>query len=320
MLRTLALLLALSGPALAGPTLRGDVTASRDTVTLGDLVDGAPASLANKALFRAPALGRTGTIQAARIVEAARALGLDEVETGGRSQVTVARAARRIGVAEIEAAVREALAKREGIDSHAVAVVFEGALPGLVVPPDVTEALTAAEIAYDPRGKRVVALVAVGAGEGRASLRVAGSLVETVEVGVVARAVARGETIAAGDIAVERRPRESVPADVQAEPGRLAGGLVGQVARRALPGGTVLRAGDLARPEIVAKGEPVLIVFEAPGMSLTVRGRAVEGGALGDSVSVQNPTSKKTLQGTVAGPGRVTVSAGTAAPGPLAAR
>jgi flagellar basal body P-ring formation protein FlgA len=322
MIRSLVSLLALvvAVPALAAPSLRGDITAARDTLTLGDLVEGAPAALAGRPVFRAPALGRTGTIQAGRILEAARALGLDDVETGGRGQVTVARAARRVGVAEIEVAVRDALAKREGIDPHGVAVVFDGALPSLLVPPDVTEALGAPEIAYDPRGRRVTALVAVGQGEGRASLRVAGHLVETVEVGVVARAVARGDAIAAGDVALERRPREGVPADAQVEPSRLGGSLVGQVAKRALPSGAVLRVGDVQRPEIVGKGEAVLIVFETPGMSLTLRGRASEAGALGESVGVLNLATKKALQATVVGPGRVSVAPGAAAPGPLAAR
>ena len=311
------LALVVAVPALAGPTLRGDVTAERDTVTLGDLVEDAPAALAQKPLFRAPALGRSGTIQAARILEAARALGLDAIETGGRAQVNVARAARRIGIAEIETAMREALARRDGIDARGVAIVFDGALPGLLVPPGVTEALVASELAYDPRGRRVTALVTVGAGEGRASMRVSGSLVETVEVGIVARAIAKGDPIAAGDVAVERRPRDAVPADAQSEPGR--GQLAGQVARRPLAVGTVLRAGDLQRPEIVAKGEPVLIVFEAPGMSLTLRGRASEAGALGDAVGVVNTATKKPMQATIVGPGRVSV-APNAAPGPMAAR
>lgn len=317
MARTLASLLALLAalPALAAPSLRGDITAARDIVTLGELVDGAPAPLAEKPVFRAPALGRTGTIQAARILEAARALGLDAVETGGRGQVTVSRAARRVGVAEIEAAVREALAKREGIEPHGVAIVFDGALPGLVVPPDALDALSVPDLAYDPRGRRVTALVAVASGEGRTSLRVSGNLVETIEVGVLARALAKGDAIAAGDVAVERRPRESVPADVQSEPGHL----VGQVARRGLSTGVVLRAGDVARPEIVVKGDPVMIVFEAPGMSLTLRGRAGESGALGESVSVVNTATKKTLQATVVGPARVSV-APNAVPGLMAAR
>jgi flagella basal body P-ring formation protein FlgA len=137
-------------------------------------------------------------------------------------------------------------------------------------------------------------------------------VVELVEVPVVARAVARGETLLAGDVTLERRPRDGAPSDA------LAGqAFAGQVARRSLGAGSVLRAGDLARPEIVARGEVVTIVYEVPGMVLTLRGRAAEAGAQGDVITVTNPQSKKSLQAQVVAPGKVSVSA--ALPGRVAA-
>jgi flagellar basal body P-ring formation protein FlgA len=53
-------------------------------------------------------------------------------------------------------------------------------------------------------------------------------------------------------------------------------------------------------------------VFEAPGILLTIRGKALEAGAHGDLINVLNVQSKRTVQGTVSGPGRVTVTAMTA--------
>jgi len=43
--------------------LKGDVVVGADVLTLGDLVEGVSAEAAGTALFRAPALGQTGTIQ-----------------------------------------------------------------------------------------------------------------------------------------------------------------------------------------------------------------------------------------------------------------
>src|SRR5690606_1257700 len=56
--------------------LRPELTLSRDLISYGDLITGLPADLASLPAFRAPALGETGTIQVARIVEGARAAGL----------------------------------------------------------------------------------------------------------------------------------------------------------------------------------------------------------------------------------------------------
>ncbi len=42
-------------------------------------------------------------------------------------------------------------------------------------------------------------------------LRISGQMVETVEVVVPKRAIARGETLNAGDVIVERRPRDGRP-------------------------------------------------------------------------------------------------------------
>jgi flagella basal body P-ring formation protein FlgA len=61
----------------------------------------------------------------------------------------------------------------------------------------------------------------------------------------------------------------------------------------------------------------VTIVYEGPGLLLTLRGRANEGGARGETITIANPQTKKTLQGKVVAPG--TVSVGPALPGRVAA-
>lgn len=288
------------GPVLAAEplVLKGDVAVKGDALTLGDLVGGLTGPAADKPLFRAPALGQTGTIQARRIAEAALALGLGPVDSGGRAQVTVTRAARRIGPPEIEGALRAALEALPAFDgTGTVSIALEGA-PGLVLPLDVAGPVTADEVAYDRRSRRVTAVVSASGAS--SSVRVAGTVVETVEVPVLTRALGRGETVQAADVAFERRPKNSAPSDVDTS-GRQFGG---RVARRPLPAGSMIRAGDLGRPEAIARGDALLLVYEVPGLSLSVAGRANEGGAVGDTISVVNPQSKRTIQATILGPGR----------------
>ena len=62
------------------------------------------------------------------------------------------------------------------------------------------------------------------------------------------------------------------------------------------------------KPEVVQRNDAVTLIYEVPGVTITARGKAVEAGAEGDIVNVLNEQSKRTVQGVVTGPGRVTVS------------
>ncbi|HEX8417459.1 MAG TPA: flagellar basal body P-ring formation chaperone FlgA, partial [Methylobacterium sp.] len=313
--RTLLALVALgllALPVLAQDTqrlrLRGDVTARGDVLTLGDLVEGASTDAARRGLFRAPALGASGTIQVRRIAEAVAALGLGEVETGGRVQVGVQRAARRIGAPEIELALKRVLESTYGLDPRNLAIRIDGEAPALLAPIDLDGPVAALDVAYDARLRRVAGLITLG--ERQASLRVTGQVVEIREVAILIRSLNRGEAVAPADLAIERRPREGTPADAQSG----LASLPGQVAQRALSAGAVLRSGDLALPDLVIRGEAVTVVFDTPGLNLSLRAQANENGRLGAAITVTNPISKKTIAATVIGPGRVSVGPAPAPP------
>lgn len=307
---TLAAAALWSATALAGESLmlRGDIVASRDTLTLADLVDGAPPAVAATPLFRSPGLGQTGTIQTRRVLEAAQDLGLGTIETGGRLQVTITRAARQVGPGEIEHAIRRALGEKLGFDPGSTGIVFEGTSPSLTLPQDLKGELVAGDLLLDRRSRRLAATVWIGSSptERRASLRVTGTLVDLVDVAVLTRSLDRGETVKVADVSVEKRPRDAVSSDALLDGTPLAG----RVARRALGAGSFVKSGDLARPEIVQRGEVVNAVYEAPGMILSMRAKAVEAGALGDVISILNPGSKKAIPATVVGPGKVSVRPG----------
>jgi len=106
-------------------------------------------------------------------------------------------------------------------------------------------------------------------------------------------------------VTIEHRPkadfREGAPAAT--EPAGLA-------LRHQVRAGQPLRAADLMRPEIVQRNETVTLIYEAPGLTLTMPGKALDPGAQGDVVSVLNSQSRRTVQGTVAGPARVVVRSG----------
>jgi len=292
--------------------LRNEITLVRDLVSFGDLIGNLPADLAGTAAFRAPALGETGTIQVSRIAEAVRSAGFPkeagELENQGFAQVVVTRAARRINASDLEAAVKLGLQERFGVDSAALALSIDGGAPAITVEPELTADVAVLDLGYDQRSRRVQArfMVPGSAAMRLKPLRITGQMVDTVEVVVPRRTIGRGETLTKGDVSIERRPRDGQSTDLIPD----ARSAIDKVARRGLSAGQPLRVGDVQREEIVAKGDIVTIVYEAPGLLISLRGRAGEAGAMGDVVSVTNPQSKRVLQGTVTGPGRINVKAG----------
>jgi len=296
---------AVAAPDAPTPTLRASPSVDNDFVRLGDLIENA-GEAAQKPLFRAPELGTTGTIQVYRIIEAARTHGLSVFDTRGMAEVLVTRASRSITLEEIERAVADAATRQYGLgDAKDIAVSFDSGVRPLAVEPGITEAPRMAQFNYDLRSLRFEATIDVpgSAAVRRKAVRISGRLAETVEVVTLARALTRGEVIRENDVLVERRPKAEISPDVIKQPASI----VGQAARRDLRYGQIVRSVELMKPELVARNEAVTLIFDSPGILVSVRAKALESGTEGDLVQVLNPQSKRVVQAMVEGPGRVVV-------------
>lgn len=291
-------------PAPSAPALRGDVLATTEIVRIGDLVDNAGAAAAIP-VFRAPDLGQTGSVSVARVVEALRAHNVIAVESGGLTEVTVTRISRAVGTAEIETRLAEVIARRYGLrDPANLSITFDREFRTIHIDPNAPAEFGVPRLAFDPRSGRFDAVVEIGGGSSsRVPVRFTGVAAETNETAVVARPIARGDVLRDSDIVIERRPRSQVSSDAVRDPQSA----IGLAARQPMKPGQIIRRGDLAKPELVHRNEPVIMVFEQPGLVLTLRGKALASGAEGDTVDVLNLQSKKTLQGVVSGSGRVTI-------------
>jgi flagella basal body P-ring formation protein FlgA len=124
---------------------------------------------------------------------------------------------------------------------------------------------------------------------------------------VLAQALARGEVVKAADVAIERRPK----AEVTGEPITTIEDAVGLAVRQQMRAGQILARGQLMKPELVHRDDNITLIYEVPGILLTTRGKALEAGAMGDTISVTNLETKRTVQGTVSGPSRVTIMSTT---------
>ena len=306
MLRALLLLLSAlhAAPASASEraTLRASVTVAADVVTFGDLLGGA-GPIAATAIFRAPEIGSYGTIQAWRIIEAARSHGL-EVEARGIAEVRVERTARSVGEIEILDLIAGEALRRFGADDRSrVELRLEGTVTSFELDAAPDAALLVERFAQDLTTSRFEAILVAVETSGRRSrpLRVTGTAVELVDIMRLRRPLGRGELVNASDLVIERTARARLPPDVVTVQAEAAG----RAARRAMPEGTLLRAGDLERPRVISRNDPVTIQVESANLLVTARGRAIADGAVGDVIDVQNGNSRRTVQAVVVGPGRV---------------
>jgi len=120
---------------------------------------------------------------------------------------------------------------------------------------------------------------------------------------VLTRGVAAGETLTADMLAPERRDASRI---VGAAPTSQSEA-VGLVARRALAAGSVLGAGDLLSQRLVRRGDSVALVSRRGGVEVRVAGRALGDAGANERVNVENLSSRRTVQGTVAPNGDIVV-------------
>jgi flagella basal body P-ring formation protein FlgA len=285
----------------AGPTLKPTVTVVGDIVRIGDLVENAGA-VAHVAIFRAPDLGQTGRVKVERVIEAVLPHEVVDLETRGLTEVVVTRASATITPKDIEARIRQALAGRQrNTDAGNLTLTFDAEARSIHIEPD-TE-LRIARMTFEPRSGRFDVLFERPGN--RNFIRFTGTYAETFEAAVLARPLAAGEIVRTSDVTIVRRPK----AEFQANIITTAEQAVGLAARRAMRPGDVLRQTDLGKAELVARNDNVTITFQVPGITLTMRGKALEGGAQGDTINVLNVQSKRSIQATIAGPGHVVVTA-----------
>jgi flagella basal body P-ring formation protein FlgA len=287
----------------ARPALRGEAVVTGNVVRIGDLIENA-GIVANIPIFRAPALGQTGVVAAGQVLDAVRTHALIGIDAGDISEIRVTRAGRAIAPQQIEAMLASSIAKTYSLGAASdLSIEFDRTLRAVQVEPTVTAPGHIEQLRYDSHSGRFDALFEVN-GAPSARMRLTGTALVTSETIALSRPLARGEVITVSDLTLKRIPRSLITSDTITDPEQA----IGRAARDPLGPGRALRAGELVKPQLVQRNESVTLVYQVPGITLAVRGKAVDSGAEGDVIDVVNVQSNRTVRGTVSGPGRVSVT------------
>jgi len=321
-LATISALLLLALPAeaaddfIATPTLRASVTVTSDVVRVGDLIDNA-GSAALIPVYRSPDLGTTGALPVAQVLGVLRAKQVIGVMTGDIKEVQVTRLARTLANKDLENAVASSLERRFGLgDAANITVTFDRGIAEMRLDASNSGALQPVATRYDARSGRFDIAFEINNDNNPAptKLRFTGTAIETVEVAVLTRDIDRADLLKSSDVSLERRPKAEVPGEAASRERT-----VGMQLRRPMRAGTPIRVADIVKPDFVSRDQSVTVIYQVPGIHLTTRGKAIESGAEGDTVSVLNLQTKRTLTGVVTGRGQITVQgASQSAPMPAA--
>jgi flagella basal body P-ring formation protein FlgA len=122
-----------------------------------------------------------------------------------------------------------------------------------------------------------------------------------VEVLAYARSLATGEMVQPEDLVWVKMAAS--PADAP----RDADAVIGMTVKRPLRQGSAASLRDVSTPQVIKAGDIVAVTYEDAGVALTLQGKAMAAGAIGESLMVQNTASKKIIETVVTGPGSTAV-------------
>ena len=274
--------------------LKESVVVNDDVVRLGDLFE-QPLSMGDSPVAQAPLPGQTIVLDNRFLRSLIRAYALDWAPASKYQRVLVARQAQKIDPNQVTEQVKDALRDYLGTDKE-VEIAFDVGDTNLVLPTNVPATLAVQDIRFDPTSQRFAAqLIVPASGPTLISRLVAGSVYETVQLPVLARAVAPGDVIQRPDLDWMAIRIDRVAANAVTDPKQL----VGMTARRPLRANQMLRMSDIAMAPAIHRGTMVTLMVQTENMTLTAQGRALEDAAIGQPIRVINTMSNKPLTGVV---------------------
>ncbi len=299
---TIAALLVAIAPADAA-TLKPMTTLHAPVVRLEDLFrDAGPE--ADRVLGPGPGPGGRIVVESTQLAYIARRYGVDWHPTGAGDRAILDRPGRPLALTEVMAPLRPALI---AVGASADCDIDLAAFTPPPVPPESGFSAVITGLQYDSQSGRFTALLTLtGPTMDEITVNLAGRAEATLEVPVAVGRLAAGTMIAASDLRMARLRVSGVTRDVA----RRMQDAIGLQLRDQIADGQPLPRTELERPPLVTKGARVVMLLDSPGIALTAEGQALDAGAEGDQIRVQNPVSHAIVQAQVMADGRVRIAPG----------
>jgi len=281
--------------------LKNNVTVDGSVIYASDLFDGI-AENHDAVLGNSPAPGKTMMIGALTLDRVAKLYDIDWSPSSGSDQVIVTRSAQVLSGDTLANPLREALAARGVVAPFDV--LIGNVAPSMTLPGDAPATVEVTQLNYTPgRDVFTAVLVAPSASNALATLSISGTIEKIMQVPVLKSSLKSGDVIGSTDIEWIDMPVRQMVRDTVAD----ADVLIGKTPVRYVDAGSPVRVRDITAPQLVARGDEVMVQFTQGTLILTTRGKAMQPGAEGDVIRVVNLSSNQSVRGLITGDKQVRV-------------
>lgn len=287
-------------PPVASPSqavsehqLKSNILTPSEMVVLGDFFENAGPA-AEVVVISAPKPGESLYVKTSLIEDAAEAGGMEWRSPRGISRVLVTRAGTPVPLNTIIKAVREEFHRRDPDDSFKIDIKSDKAT--LYVPLGADPSVVVEGLDHEIRNSKFTArLYLPGAIPGDQRVKLPGQARIIRELPVLAHRVPVGEVITEDDLQwIEMAADRMGQGIIQG-----AYDIIGQSPRRTIKPGKPVRFRDVQKPLLVTKGSLIKVIVQTPYMQLSTTGKAMDSGAHGDAIRIQNTTSRQIVQAVV---------------------
>ena len=243
------------------------------------------------------------TLDAHTLLRIATAMDLPWRPETSADYVVLRRAASVVDTDMIKAALKASL-QSKGADGD-FRVSFSDIQPQIILPQNSESSVEVSNINFQPERNWFEAdLAAPSKANAISTLHVSGVLQRLAKVPVLRESLNRGDVIGERDIDMIDIPQKDLATNVILKPDDL----MGMTPRQVVLAGQPINSNQVQAPIIINRGDIVTMQFNANGLQLTAQGKALENGAKGDKIRVENVSSNKTIIAQVTNTKEVTLT------------
>lgn len=259
-----------------------------------------------KPILRAPKPGQSRTISSHQMANIAKSNQVNWQAPAYSYRLTV----KRVGMAVTQDDVMpmvEALIRERSM-ANKFKIRLNGMTRNLMIP--TTRSIDEIQVTnFDMRGTsgsfRFELIIPEGQSDYQ-TIRLSGAATALIQVPILTAAILKGEVIRESDIqwreVTERQASYGIITTARE--------LIGMAAKRTIRPNQLVRDSDIQRPRIVAKGDLIDVQLQAGLLNISMTAKALESGAMGQTIQILNTRSNKVLEAVVSGIKKVRVQPG----------